>query len=255
MPPIETPATVLSTIAYGETSKVARLATRELGVVSVIAKGARRPRSRFGAALQVLSEGVATILPSRHSDLHTLTGFELTRLHADLAGNVERFAVASVLGELMLRFTSADRQAATYDFFRHSLDVIEAIPPESVAELGLRTIWGLVKHLGFAPALGVCAIDGAPVSRDDGAIPFSARHGGVVCRLCAAGIESRRLTPRDLADLEVLIHGHDDLPGLDDRYLAAHRRLLDDYIRHHLGEGSPLPALSFWAEASWKGAR
>ena len=41
-----TPATVLSTIPYGETSRIARLATRDQGVVSVIAKGARRPKSR-----------------------------------------------------------------------------------------------------------------------------------------------------------------------------------------------------------------
>ena len=37
MAPVETIATILSTFPYGETSKVARLATRELGVVSVIA--------------------------------------------------------------------------------------------------------------------------------------------------------------------------------------------------------------------------
>ena len=46
MPPITTPAIVLTTIRYGETSKIARLATRDLGVQSAIAKGASRPRSR-----------------------------------------------------------------------------------------------------------------------------------------------------------------------------------------------------------------
>lgn len=252
MAPIETMATILSTIPYGETSKVARVATRELGVVSVMAKGARRPKSKFGAALQVLSDGTATILLARHSDLHTLTGFDVARLHTGLAANIERYAVASVLGELMLRFSPHERQVETYDFFRHSLDVVEAVPGNAVAVLGLRSIWGLVKQLGFAPSLDACARDGAVVDWDDEAVPFSAANGGVLCRLCAQTVETSRLTRRDLGDLEAMIHGRDDLPDLDDRYLTAHRRLLERYLRYHLAEGHKLPALAFWVEAGWK---
>ncbi|MBX3147037.1 MAG: DNA repair protein RecO [Gemmatimonadales bacterium] len=251
MAPIETPATILSTIPYGETSKIARLATRELGVVSVIAKGARRPRSAFGASLQILSDGIATVHLARHSDLHTLSAFDVGRVPEAMATNIERYAVATVLGELMLRFAPGDRQAATYDFFRHGLDVLEGVPAEVVAIVGLRSIWGLVAHLGFAPALGVCARDGLPVGRDQGPVAFSPAHGGVLCAACARAVETSRLTPKDLRDLEALIEGRGDLPALDSRYLAAHRRLLDRYVRYHLGDGAALPALGFWSEPGW----
>ena len=40
---VTTPAVVLQTYRYSETSKVVRLATRDLGVQSAIAKGALRP--------------------------------------------------------------------------------------------------------------------------------------------------------------------------------------------------------------------
>ena len=76
MPPVSTPAIILATLRYGETSKIARLATRDLGVQSAIAKGALRPKSRFGSALHLLSEGSATLLPARSGDLHTLTQFD-----------------------------------------------------------------------------------------------------------------------------------------------------------------------------------
>ncbi len=61
---VTTPAVVLQTYRYSETSKVVRLATRDLGVQSAIAKGALRPKSRFGAGLELLSEGVAS---ARHA--------------------------------------------------------------------------------------------------------------------------------------------------------------------------------------------
>jgi DNA repair protein RecO (recombination protein O) len=251
MAPVETIATILSTFPYGETSKVARLATRELGVVSVIAKGARRPKSKFGAALQVLTDGQATIHLARHSDLHTLAAFELIQVHEPLAASMDRYAVASALGELMLRFAPHDRQVPTYEFFSHALSVLEAVPNEVVPVLGIRSIWGLVKHLGFAPSLRACAREGTPVSWDQEAIAFSPPHGGVLCAGCARGVETSRLTPADLADLDVLIHGNGDLPALADRYLAAHRRLLDRYVRHHLADGAALPAMTFWVERSW----
>ena len=252
MAPIETRATILSTIAYGETSRVAKLATREMGVISVMAKGARRPKSRFGAALQTLSEGAATILPSRHSDLHTLTAFDVARLPTGLGESMERYGVASVLGELMLRFAPQEARPATYDFFRHALDVLEAVPTDAVAVIGLRSIWGLVKELGFAPTLTACARDGTVVNPEAGTVAFSPAHGGVLCADCARAEETSRLGATDLAHLDALIHGRDDLPSLDDRYLAAHRRLLDRYVRYHVAEGHDLPAFAFWAGQAWR---
>jgi DNA repair protein RecO (recombination protein O) len=90
MPLVTTPAIVLSSLRYSETSKIVRLATREHGVQSAIAKGALRPRSRFGAALQLLSEGQAQLLTKEHRELHTLAAFDLTHLHVRLAADLER---------------------------------------------------------------------------------------------------------------------------------------------------------------------
>lgn len=255
MAPVETVATILSTFAYGETSKIARLATRELGVVSAIAKGARRPKSKFGVALQSLCGGQATLYLARHSDLHTLASFDVTTVPEDLARNIDRYASASVLGELMIRFSPHERNVGLYDFFAHSLAVLVAVPDDAVPILGLRSIWGLVKQLGFAPTLNECARDGVPVAWDQASVAFSPPHGGVLCPSCARGVESSQLTARDLADLEVMIHGRGDLPALDDRYLAAHRRLLERYVRYHLAEGGDLPGFAFWLAQDWKSRR
>ena len=115
MPQLDTPAIVLSTLRYSETSKIVRLATREHGVQSAIAKGALRPRSRFGAALQSLSEGQARLLVKEHRELHILASFDLLRLHVGLAADLERYATASALAEVMLRFAPADPHPESYD--------------------------------------------------------------------------------------------------------------------------------------------
>ena len=253
MPPISTPAIVLATIRYGETSKIARLATLELGVQSAIAKGALRPKSRFGSALHLLSEGSATLHLSRSSDLHTLAQFDARAVRTGLAAHMDRYASATLLSELMLRFAPASRHPESYTLFRDALALLEAAPPVAVEPLSLRALWRLVAVLGFAPALDRCARDAAPVS---GGRPvcFSFQDGGVLCAACARDTVGAQLKAADLADLLALLDPGAELPALDDRHLAAHRRLLERYIRYHLAEGATLPALAFWAERGWLAA-
>src|SRR5512135_887936 len=98
---VTTPAVVLRTYRYSETSKVVRLATRDLGVQSAIAKGALRPKSRFGAGLEVLSEGMAQLYFRDNRDLQTLAAFDVERMRRGLTTDVGRFAGGAALAEIM----------------------------------------------------------------------------------------------------------------------------------------------------------
>ena len=253
MPPVSTPAIVLSTLRYSETSKIVRLATREYGVQSVIAKGALRPKSRFGAALQILSEGQAQFLLKNHRELHLLTSFDLRRLHVGLATELERYAVACALGEVMLRFAPPDPHPESFDLLRHALEELEVAPLSSVEALGYRLLWQMVSVLGFEPSLDACVIDGTPLPAS-GPLPFSTREGGALCPVCAAQHGATQLPEQARADLEALMDPGIALPVLDAKNGAAHRRLLARYIRYHLGEGAELPALEFWTQRPWVAA-
>ena len=94
-----TPAVVLRSYRYSETSKVVRLATRELGVQSAIAKGVFRPKSRFGAALQFLAEGEAELYFRESRELHTLAAFDVANLRRVLATDLSRFSAAATLAD------------------------------------------------------------------------------------------------------------------------------------------------------------
>ena len=73
---IQTEAIVLHGFDYRETSRIVRLATRDAGVVSAIARGAKRPRSRFGQGLDLFTSGVAHLSINPMRDLHSLTAFD-----------------------------------------------------------------------------------------------------------------------------------------------------------------------------------
>ncbi len=253
MPLISTPAIILSAMRYGETSRIVRLATRDHGVQSAIARGASRPRSRFGAGLQVLSTGQAHLLLSERHDLHTLTAFDLITLPVRLTRDVGRYATATAAAEVVLRVAPAEPHPEAYHVLLESLAVLELVESVALQAVSLRALWRLVAALGFAPALDVCARDGRPVTAS-GEVAFSPPDGGALCPQCARGIEATVLPAEARRALEQLVSGNGELPTLDARHAAAHRRLVARYIRFHLAEGAALPALEFWLGQAWAGA-
>ena len=156
-------AIILSAMRYGETSKIVRLATRDYGVQSAIARGALRPRSRFGASLQVMSRGLAQLIPARQSDLHQLAAFDLLHLPMNLGATIERYTAASVMAEVMQRFAPADPHPELFEALRDGLLALETAPAASAGAVGLRGLWRLVAMLGFEPALDACVLDGTAI--------------------------------------------------------------------------------------------
>src|SRR3982751_4570309 len=125
MPLLSTEAIVLHGFDYLESSRVLRLATRDAGVRSAIAKGARRSSRRFGGGLDLFSRGIAQLYTKPGRDLDTLAGFDELRQNVRLASNPGRFTGASAIAELTLRFShEAAADPALYDAVAEALDAI-----------------------------------------------------------------------------------------------------------------------------------
>ncbi len=248
---IATEAIVLHAFDYRETSRILRLATRDAGVCSVIARGARRPKSRFGAAVDLFAEGAVQFTVRGTGDLHALNAFDVTRSRATLAARWDRFAAASALSELLMRFASDDQHPGLFDAYRTALDALETAEGRAVDAAGIAGAWTLIGELGFAPALDACASCDAPL-RSDAEVRFSHRLGGAVCEACSERSSgSRRLPPHARAAVAAWLEGGDP-PLPSDVEARAHRRLLREFVQQHLGDGRPLRAFAVWEHGEWQ---
>jgi DNA repair protein RecO (recombination protein O) len=236
---------VLHVFDYLESSRILRLATRTLGVQSVLARGARRHRSRFGSSLDFFASGVAQLHTRPGRDLHTLSGFDLVRSRLALAGNLERFATAAALAELALAFLHPDPHDAAFDVLTESLDALSGACDDAAVDIGLLSAWRLIGALGFAPSMAACCVCARDVPFD-GSVPFSHAEGGVVCARCRTAVSlSRTLTP---AARDALAHWVDGTPAslTTTGERRAHVRLLREFLQHHLADGRDLRALAAW---------
>jgi DNA repair protein RecO (recombination protein O) len=240
---VSTPAVILQAFPYGDTSRIVRLATRDLGVQSVIAKGALRPRSRFGGRLQVLTVGVAQFHHRANRDLHTLTAFDVTAQHVALTSDLRRFAAAAALSELVLRTAHEEPQVAVHETLVATLETLAVVPADRVAQAALAGLWHAVVILGFAPTADACVRCGRALGEQ---AAFALAEGGLLCPSCGTGGGVGALGPEDQDALRGFLAGNADIPDLPERHLAAHRRLFARFVQRHVADDTDLPALRFW---------
>lgn len=253
---LTTDAIVLHCFDYSETSVIVRLVTRDAGVQSAMARGARRAKSRFGTALDLFAQGAAQIHMKEGRELQTLGAFEITNARAGIGSDLGRFASASAVVELVLRFGAADEtNEEMFDALADSLDRIASCEPEHAGEAGLAGAWLMVSQLGFAPSLDACALCHDEVS-DDGAAPFNHAAGGVMCANCGRQYPgSRALPPNARAAIRAWCDsGHHAGAPLAARDLRAHQRLLREFLHHHVADGRALNAFDVWELGAWSTA-
>ena len=198
---------VLRTIKLGETDRIVTMLTRGNGKVRAVAKGVRKPGSRFGARLE----------PTSHIAFQCYRGREL-----DIVTQVETIDANRALRE-------------HYGCLTHAISMLEAVDQVALErepnpalyrmlESALRTLarepspivsaaffWKLLSLEGFHPMLDACARCGRAAEPETDAAPaafvaFDLGEGGVLCAECGPS-GGRRTSPESLAVVERIVGG------------------------------------------------
>jgi DNA repair protein RecO (recombination protein O) len=167
---------VLRTIKLGEADRIVTLLTQAHGKVRAVAKGIRRPGSRFGARLE----------PTSHVAFQCYRGREL-----DVVTQVETIDSNQHLRDRYVTLTHAismleatdqvaqerERNTALYRMLVGALRTLAADPSPMVSTA---FFWKLLSLEGFHPMLDSCARCGA----DQPFVAFDLAEGGVLCASC-----------------------------------------------------------------------
>ena len=195
---------------YHESSKLVTFFTLERGKVSCLAKGARRLRSKFGAALDLFAQSRIIYYSHETRTLLTLSDAELVHSFSSLALRPERFLAAEQMAEFALRVIQPqDPSPQLYRLLLNYLSTIESLPPSPPASLLPTSYSALVcsfllkaaSFLGFRPEIRRCLICRRSVESQRPAY-FEPGRGGIICPRCAG--DNPRGTRLDSASLDTL---------------------------------------------------
>ncbi len=186
MPAEKSDAIVIRVTEFSETSCVMTLFTRDFGKITGLAKGARRRKSPFESALDVLSVIRVVFLHKNTEAMDLLTEAKLERRFRSASTDWDRLNCAYYVAELLNILTgNSDSQPEIFRLADQAILDLDRGPTSPFLTLA-RFEFQLLQHLGHAPMLENCVSCGSQIPLEDRKY-FGVLAGGLYCALCRSG--------------------------------------------------------------------
>ena len=153
----ETEALILRSYNLAEADKIVVCLSRSAGLIRGVAKGCRKLKNRFGAALEPFTLVNLTYYEKENRELVSFRQVEILKSRFNLSSNASILTGFAYMGDLLIDFSPPHQ--ANDNLFRMALACFEAAsetPEDLDAVLRYFEVW-LLKLEGFLPDLRVCA--------------------------------------------------------------------------------------------------
>lgn len=224
---------VIRSTDYGEGNKIITVFTREHGKIGMMARGAKKPKSRLAAISQLLTYGYY-MYDRTGSQLATLNQGEIIHSFRDIRQDLTRTAYAAYMVELLDKLTE-EREANPYLFqlLQLTLEYLEAGKDFEVLSRIFEV--KMLQAAGYRPRLDGCLA----CKSGDGPFLFSVREGGFICEKCRYRDPHSMVLTEGTAKLLRLFQ-HFDLSRMGDIKVKETtktqlRQVLQHFIDEHAG--------------------
>lgn len=198
-----TSAVVIGRRALGESDRLVEFFTLEFGKVRGVAKSARRPRSRFGSALELFTLGELVFFDSGRGELVRVDHFDITESFVAVREHLERLGQAAWAVECVGRL-SADRDPHPALFRLIVRDLRALAQGRRPAWVSVCFALRAVDLLGHRPRIDCCVGCGRSYPFTAAALDVTA--GGLICNDCAASTDAMPLSGAGVGALTRLRH-------------------------------------------------
>ncbi len=175
-------AIVLKVSAHGESDKILSLYSRDLGKISVIAKGAKRSQKRFVNKLELFTCLRIFCRPPKRGDLYFLSEAELINAHLTLRTTYPRYVTATFINELIQLFCGEqDPDPTLFTLLSWALHTLNQ--GMSPAKTALFFHFRLLDLCGYQPQIDQCRSCGRTIEQSTG-FTLHPGSGTLLCRHC-----------------------------------------------------------------------
>ncbi len=176
----QTEAIIIKRINLGEADRILILYTPDHGKVKAIAKGSRRPKSKLGGHVELLTH--SQLLIARGRSLDIVTQAQTINSFLPLKDDLKRMSCGLYVSELIDSFT--EERSESRELFNLLLTTLHQLTAAQNNDTVLRYFeLRLLDLTGYRPQLQKCANCNSALQ--PGINYFSPGQGGVLCSNCA----------------------------------------------------------------------
>lgn len=218
----ETEALVLRTYNLAEADKIVVCLTRNAGLVRGVARGSRRIKNRFGAALEPFTLLQLTFYQKENQELVSFRNVDILKSHFSLFRDPQILPALAYVGDLVVEFSPPHQtNDKLFRMVTACLDALSQKPECLQSILRYFEIW-ILRLEGFLPDLRACGEchgqfsgqETVQVDRELGFLCRSCAQGkgevlsrGAYARLCASQSESPLIFAEQSRDASHLVQG------------------------------------------------
>lgn len=215
MPSYKAKAIVLKSYKLGEADKIIKMYSKDHGIISAVAKGSRKTKSRFGGRLEL--NNIIDLELYKGRNLDVITQAEALKSFKSIPKDFYKYIFSELVGEIVLKTQGeeeADLSDIMFKLIYVTLNQIDQCREEDIKTLKLISCFFMARFLkitGYLPVLNSCAVCGNKIREiDKKSLAFSASFGGIVCRTCRHKTKNAIILNRvsysllkDLTDLKI----------------------------------------------------
>jgi len=229
---IKAEAFVLSKIDYGDTSKVANIFTDEVGKISVIIKGARSPKSKFGVVIDPLNHIRVVFYNKESRDLQLVSDAETINYFPRIKEDIEKLRYSYAVLELINKLIPEhEPNRKLFNAIEKILSRVNASNEEPSVTFG-RFFLFFLKEIGFELQLDKCPLCGKNDFQKAGT--YYSFDKGVICGNCKEKISFNFEVKKELFNyLRCLITNNSAESSNENIFLSA-LKLMEDHLKYHI---------------------
>jgi len=244
MPSYKAKAITLRSYKLGESDKIIKMYSLDGNVISAVAKGARKVRSRFGGRLELFNLLELELTGGRNLDI--INQAEIIKTFKNISKDFYKFVFCEIIASIVLKTQSSveSYSPSLFKLIYVCFNEINDADYEDIVALKKILCFFEIKFLkiaGYTPMLKSCSkcnkkLDNLYSFRE-GKTYFSIKYGGVLCRKCGESLTGREVLSasgyRFLYDLfNLKIEDFRDME-VNPHALKKVHKLLEDYIIYH----------------------
>lgn len=228
----KTEGIILSELRFRDTSKILTIYTRELGKISVMAKGAYRPKSKLLASTQPFSYNEFQF--SKGKNFYYINQIDIIDTFYNIRNKMERLIIGFFILELLDKsMIEEEKNEKIFLLAKKSLNILTSLNKDYLKFLASYEL-KYISFLGYRPEINVCVNCG---KRDDN-MRFSKAQGGLLCNNCQQmDTQARRVSQGEVEILQrLLLTSLDNLDEIQAnlKELSKIQDLLMEYILYNI---------------------